>query len=208
VDHSVIFWAARLVVAGIGFVLMYSAIRLLGRARAAASWPTAPPVPALARPLGWAGIVAGLTILAAAAALSVAELAGPAPVPGTQPWRSWLLAAVGALVVVLVGSGVAGPLVNRAEIAVLIRTRGQEQRQPPPAPAPRTGDVDPALPDDGAAGWVYEDGVGGWYLAVATGTGQRLLRLRDFTLVPVGTAVPPLTLRGSVEISVYPVVVP
>jgi hypothetical protein len=40
---------------------------------------------------------------------------------------------------------------------------------------------------------------------VATAGGQRLVRLTDFTLVPVGTAGSPLALAGSVEISVWPV---
>ena len=203
-DRSAIFWAARLVLAVIGVVLMYGSIRRLGRARAAASWPTAPPVPALARPLGWAGIIAGLGALATSAGWSAVALAGPAPAAPTG--RAWLLAVAGAVVAVLVGGAVTGPLVNRAEIAVLIRVRGQAPRQPgPPAP---TRDLDPTVPRNGQPGWVYQDQAGGWYLAVATGTGQRLVRLSDFTLVPVGTAVPPLTLRGSVEIAVYPVAVP
>ena len=67
------------------------------------------------------------------------------------------------------------------------------------------GDSDPAVPDGGESGWVYRDAAGDWYLAVATTTGKRLVRLTDFTLVPPGTAQPPLTLAGSVEISVWPV---
>jgi len=207
VDRSAVFWAARLVFGVIGIVLMYGATRLLGRARAAASWPTAPPVPALARPLGWTGIGAGLGALAAAAGLTVAALAGSVdPTPAAPAWRAWLLAAVGAIVVALAGGALAGTLVNRAELAVLIRIRGQAPRQPvPPTPA---GDLDPTVPSSGQAGWVYQDRAGDWYLAVRTGTGQRLVRLSDFTLVPVGTAVPPLVLRGSAEIAVYPVAVP
>jgi hypothetical protein len=81
-----------------------------------------------------------------------------------------------------------------------------------PAPA-RPGEVAPApARPDGAAplpagvqpGWVYQDAAGDWYLAVAAGSGQRFVRLRDFRL---GTPKPPLTLQGSVEISVYPVAV-
>ena len=61
------------------------------------------------------------------------------------------------------------------------------------------------MPVEGRSGWVYRDPGGGWYLAVATEGGQRLVRLTDFTLVPVGTAGTPLSLAGSVEISVWPV---
>jgi hypothetical protein len=187
-DRSAILWAARLGVAGSGLVLMFGAVRLLGRARAAANWPTATPVSALARPLGWSGLAAGLGGLAVAAALSLSTLAAPALVPSTP--RAWLLAAIGALVVLLAGLGAAGRLVERAELSVLIRTRGGEAR----APA-----------EQGEPGWVYQDAAGDWYLAVSSRNRQRLVRLTDFTLVPDGTARPPLTLQGSVEISVYPV---
>ena len=64
---------------------------------------------------------------------------------------------------------------------------------------------EPALPSDSRSGWVYRDPAGEWYLAVAAEGGQRLVRLTDFTLVPVGTAGTPLELAGSVEISVWPV---
>jgi hypothetical protein len=187
-DRSAIFWTGRLVVAGFGVVLMFVAIRLLGRVRAAASWPTADPVPTFARPLGWTGLLAGLAGLAAAAALSLSALANPALVPPTP--RAWLLAAIGALAALLVAGSAVGRLLEKAELAVLIRTR--------------SGAGEPAAPE-GQPGWVYQDAGGDWYLAVATGTGQRLVRLTDFTLVPDRTARAPLALQGSVEISVYPV---
>jgi hypothetical protein len=219
VDRSAIFWAARLAVGIIGIVLMFNAARLVGRARAAANWPTAPPVPALSGALGWAGVGAALLGVAAAAGLSLATLAGPErPALLPQTGRAWLLVGAGALAVLLAGSGVARRLVGRAELAVLIRTRNAGTGQVGPAigelvppqarTAPAEPGVDPAVPPGGQSGWVYQDRAGGWYLAVATGTGQRLVRLDDFTLVPPGTVEPPLTLRGSVEISVYPVAVP
>jgi len=46
-----------------------------------------------------------------------------------------------------------------------------------------------------------------WYREGGEG-GQRLVRLTDFALVPVGTAGEPLVLAGSVEISVWPVTDP
>jgi hypothetical protein len=166
---------------------MFVAVRLLGRARAAASWPTAAPVSALARPLGWTGLVAGLGGFAVAVALSLSGLAAPALVPSTP--RAWLLAAVGGLAALLAAGSAASRLVERMEMSALIRTRGAAE----------------TIPGQGEAGWVYQDSTGTWYLAVASGTGQRLVRLSDFTLVPDGTARPPLELKGSVEISVYPV---
>lgn len=189
-DRSAIFWTGRLVGAGFGVVLMFVAIRLLARVRAAASWPTAAPVPTYARPLGWTGLVAGVVGLAAAVALSLSALANPALVPPTP--RAWLLAAIGALVALLAAGGAVGRLLEKAELAVLIRTR--------------SGAVEPPV-QQGQPGWVYQDVGGDWYLAVAmpSGTGQRLVRLTDFTLVPDGTARPPLELKGSVEISVYPI---
>lgn len=187
-DRGTAFWLARLLLAGLGVVLLFGAVRLLGRARAAANWPTAAPVPRFARPLGWAGLGAGVATLAAAGALCLAALAGPDLVPPTP--RAWLLAAAGALTVLLVFGAATSRLLERAELAVLIRTR--------------PGVAEPGRPN-GQPGWVYQDTLGDWYLAVATGTGQRLVRLTDFTLVPAGAPRPPLTLQGSVEISVYPV---
>jgi hypothetical protein len=209
-DRNAIFWAARLALGGIGILLTFSAVRLLGKARAAANWPTAPPVATFARPLGWAGIGGGLLGLAAAAALSVAALADPQVVPHT--WRGWLLAGVAALVVLAIGASTARRMVARAELTTLIRTppraayviRPREDPNPPPAPlSPELSE--PAIPPDSRSGWVYRDPAGGWYLAVAAEGGQRLVRLTDFTLVPIGTAGAPLELAGSVEISVWPV---
>jgi hypothetical protein len=223
-DRNAIFWAARLLVGGIGVLLMFIAVRLLGRARAAANWPTAPPVATLARPLGWAGIGAGLVGLAAAAALSLAALAGPPdPAPMPHTWRGWLLAGTAALVVLTIGASTARRLVARAELTTLIRTpprpgyANREDPNPPTLvpPAPvlpaqagpdgPAGQNEPAIPPGGRSGWVYRDPAGDWYLAVAADGGQRLVRLTDFTLVPVGTAGEPLALAGSAEISVWPV---
>ena len=212
-DRNAIFWATRLALGGIGVLLMFSAVRLLGKARAAANWPTAPPVATFARPLGWAGIGGGLLGLATAAALSLAALAGPTdPQVVPHTWRGWLLAGTAALVVLLIGASTARRMVARAELTTLIRTpprpayviRPREDPNPPPAPmSPELSE--PAIPSDGRSGWVYRDPAGGWYLAVAAEGGQRLVRLTDFTLVPIGTAGAPLELAGSVEISVWPV---
>ena len=82
------------------------------------------------------------------------------------------------------------------------------QRAPepvPPQPRPTVAEGDPAVPEAGRPGWVYRDPAGAWYLCVATEGGRRLVRLTDFTLVPVGAAGTPLSLAGSVEISVFPV---
>ncbi|OLB73665.1 MAG: hypothetical protein AUI14_25610 [Actinobacteria bacterium 13_2_20CM_2_71_6] len=287
-DRSAIFWVGRLVLGGIGALLTFAAVRLLGRARAAANWPTAAPVNPLARPLGWTGIGAGLLGLAAAAGLSLGALAGP-PEPALSPhtWRGWLVVAAGGFVVLAVGAASASRLVNRAELTALIRipprmlvagpdappaaeagaavreagaagreagpagreagaavrgagaaardggpkardggpkARDGEPTLIPPPPAPLlpaqarpdgpagqhelstpVGGVDPAVPSGGRSGWVYRDPAGDWYLAVATEGGQRLVRLTDFTLVPVGTVGSPLSLEGSVEIQVWPV---
>jgi len=99
-----------------------------------------------------------------------------------------------------------GPLVGRAELSVLIRTRrtGHDAAFPIDALLPAQPS-DRSVPAEGQPGWVYQDTAGDWYLSVATGTGSRLVRLTDFTLVPVGTAGTPLELAGSVEISVWPV---
>src|SRR5256884_4194307 len=155
-DRSAIFWAARLVTGGIGVVLMFGAVRLLGRARAAASWPTAPPVFALARPLGWAGVAAGLASLATASALSLAALTDPGPVPADP--RAWLLAAAGGLAVLLAGLGATGPLVGRAELSVLIRTRrtGHDAAFPIDALLPAQPS-DRSVPAEGAPGRVCPD---------------------------------------------------
>jgi hypothetical protein len=210
-NRDAIFWAGRLILGGIGIVLMFASVRRLGRARAAANWPTAAPVARLSAPLGWLGTVLGLIALAVAAGSSLGALSDPEPFPHT--WRSWLIAGTTALVVVAAGLSTARRLVGRAELTALIRTPPREPvtapppmpkipAQDPPTPA---GDSDPAVPAGGESGWVYRDAAGDWYLAVATATGQRLVRLTDFALVPPGTAQPPLTLAGSVEISVWPV---
>ncbi len=210
-NRDAMFWAARLLLGLVGVVLVFGAVRRVGRARAAANWPTAPRVATLSTPLGWAGIGAGLLALAAAAALSLGALTGSDQaelVP--RSWRGWLVAGTAALVVLVAGVSTARRLVGRAELTALIRT-------PPRAPAVPVqvihnrdlptppADADPAVPDDGESGWVYRDASGGWYLAVSTATGRRLVRLTDFALVPAGTAEAPLTLAGSVEISVWPV---
>ena len=112
----------------------------------------------------------------------------------------------------MAGASTARRLVNRAELTALIRTPPREPGIPPP-PTPKiplqdpptAADTDPAVPADGESGWVYRDATGAWYLAVATADGQRLVRLTDFALVPAGTAEAPLSLAGSVEISVWPV---
>jgi hypothetical protein len=204
---------------------MFNAARLVGRARAAANWPTVPPVGALSGPVGWVGIATAVVGLAAAAGLSLATLAEPeSPALIPQTGRAWLLAAAGGLAVLLAGAGLASRLVGRAELAVLIRNRirnrdagtkpavGELLPAPghpvPGEPARRPGEVDPVVPPSSQPGWVYQDGTGVWYLAVAAGPGRCLIRLDNFNLVPPGTAQAPLTLRGSVEISVYPVAVP
>src|SRR5204862_2860038 len=162
------------------------------RARAAASWPPAPPVSVLARPLGWTGLGVGLVSLAAGSALSLSALAAPALVPPSP--RAWLLATVGALTVLLAGLGAAGPRVGRAELSVLIRTRRTGDHPAssiaallPAPPAEHGTPAEHGASAEGQPGWVYQDAAGDWYLAVATGTGQRLVRLTDFTLVPDDT---------------------
>jgi len=208
--RDAIFWAVRALLGGIGIVLMFGAVRRVGRARAAANWPTAAPVSALSAPVGWAGLGLGLLGLAAAAGLSLGALAGP-QTPEVLPdtWRGWLVAGTAALVVLAVGALTTRQMVHRAEVTALIRTPPRHAVPPsqkiPMQDPPTLADADPAVPAGGESGWVYRDPAGGWYLAVTTGTGQRLIRLTDFALVPPGTVGPPLTLAGSVEISVWPV---
>jgi hypothetical protein len=213
-NRDTIFWAARLALGVIGVVLMIGSVRRLGRARAAANWPTAARVATLSIPLGWTGVGTGLLALAVAAGLSLGVLAGPdQPELVPRTWRGWLVAGTAALVVLVAGATTARRLVNRAELTALIRTPPRAPgTAPPPAqkipvpdlPTPAT-DADPAVPNGGESGWVYRDATGAWYLAVATGDGHRLVRLTDFALVPAGTAKAPLSLAGSVEISVWPV---
>jgi hypothetical protein len=203
---------------------MFGAVRLLGRARAAANWPTAPSFGVVARPAAYLGIGLGLSGLAAAAALSLGTLAAPEPAFVPHTWRAWLVGLGGALVVIGIGAVVTGRLVARSELTALIRI--------PPRPpdgdfhpldvrlydsptelSTPPGGMDPVVPSGGQSGWVYRDQVGDWYLAVATEGGerggerggQRLVRLPDFTLVPPGQAGSPLTLAGSVQLSVWPV---
>ena len=203
-DRDAMFWAARLLLGLAGVVLVFSSVRRLGRARAAANWPTAARVATLSIPLGWLGIAAGL---------GLGALAGPdQPELVPRTWRGWLVAGTAVLVVLVAGASTARRLVNRAELTALIRTPPREPGTPPP-PTPKiplqdpptAADTDPAVPADGESGWVYRDATGAWYLAVATADGQRLVRLTDFALVPAGTAEPPLSLAGSAEISVWPV---
>jgi hypothetical protein len=217
-DRDAIFWAVRLFLGAIGIMLMIGAVRRVGRARAAANWPTAAPASTLSAPLGWTGIGIGMLALATAAGLSLGALADPAAaevVP--RGWRGWLLAGTGALIVLVIGASIARRMVNRAELTSLIRTPPRHAvpgPATPPPPAPKipvhdpptpAADADPAVPAGGESGWVYRDPAGCWYLAVATAGGQRLVRLTDFALVPPGAVTPPLTLAGSVEISVWPV---
>jgi hypothetical protein len=213
-DTSAIFWTGRLAVAVAGVVLLFGAVRLLGRARAAANWPTAPAVSLAARPAAYLGIGLGLFALAAAAALSLGALAVPDPAFAPHTWRGWLVGLGGALIVLGAGGATTRRLVARAELTALIRT-------PPRPPGNDTleeiraelstplGGTDPVVPSGGQPGWVYRDPAGDWYLAVATEGGEqgarRLVRLPDFTLVPLGRAGSPLTLVGSVELAVWPV---
>ncbi len=255
-DPSAIFWTTRLVVGLAGLVLMFGAVSLLGRARAAANWPTAPSVGVAARPAAYLGIGLGLLSLAAAAALGLAALVTPdavtpdAVTPDTvtpnaatpnaatpnaafvpHTWRAWLVGLGGGLVVIGIGAAATGRLVARAELTALIRTpprRPDDDFHPlvnlgagngeaaddwrahtRPELSTLPGGIDPVVPSGGQPGWVYRDPAGDWYLAVATDGGERggerLVRLPDFTLVPVGQAGSPLTLAGSVQLSVWPV---
>lgn len=65
-----------------------------------------------------------------------------------------------------------------------------------------------AVPTDAEPGWVYCDADGNFLLVVDIDTpeddGRRLVRLVDFALAPYGSVREPLTLAGSIEISVWP----
>lgn len=65
-----------------------------------------------------------------------------------------------------------------------------------------------AVPAEAEAGWVYTDADGTFLLVVDIDApeedGRRLVRLADFTLAPYGSVHEPLTLAGSIEISVWP----
>jgi hypothetical protein len=198
-------WIVGFATSVAGGLLTAASVHLLGRVRAAANWPTAPPVGRAARICARIGTGAGLVLLAIAAALLAAYLTRP--VHGL----AWLVPAAAAGVVLVAGGLTAAKLVERAELAALIRTPPAEKWIPTQDPKSRPvstllGGADPAVPSDGRPGWVYRDAEGGWYLAVAADEpGQRLVRLSDFALVPAGVVAAPLALAGSVEISVYPV---
>jgi hypothetical protein len=215
-DRSAIFWTARLSIGLLGVVLIAGGIGRLGRHRAAANWPSAPPVGRATRPLGLAGLGAGLLLLATAVALGADALAGAVDTAVTpETWRGWLVGGVAAGAVLAAGALITSRLVRRAEVTALIRTPSaarpipaQDRAVQHPAGhrqlSTSMGDADPAVPSDGQPGWVYRDGAGDWYLAVAVDGGQGLVRLTDFVLVPPGTAVRPLALEGSVELAVLP----
>jgi hypothetical protein len=183
-----------------GLVLVILGVRLLARARAATQWPGPRRLPPVGRRSAGAIVVAGLVLLAAAVpalAEGVVTVSGPA-------WRPWAVRAALALVTLALGGYAVVRLVDRAELAALIRTP-YIPRQPGPEDrraAPTLGD--PAVPDDGQGGWVYRDGAGEWYLAVSLepGAGHRLLRLVDFRLAAPGEARPPLHLAGSAQVTV------
>lgn len=65
-----------------------------------------------------------------------------------------------------------------------------------------------AVPTNAEPGWVYQDADGNFLLVVDIDTpeddGRRLVRLVDFALAPYGSVREPLTLAGSIEISVWP----
>ena len=185
-----------------GLVLIILGVRLLARARAATQWPGPRRLPPVGRRIAGAIVVAGLVLLAGAVpalAEGVVTVSGP-------PWRPWAVRAALALVTLALGGYSAARLVDRAELALLIRTP-YIPRQPGPADgraAPTPGD--PVVPDDGQGGWVYRDSAGDWYLAVSVepgaATGHRLLRLVDFRLAAPGEIQPPLYLAGSAQVTV------
>ncbi len=217
-EHGVVWWIAGFAMFVTGGLLLAVSIHLLGRVRAAAHWPTAPPVGRGARASARAGSALGLVVAAGGIALVGTWVASPVQV------IDWLLPVGAALTVLLAGGLAAAKLAERAELTALIRTPpaakwipAQDHRPGPPAGLVQDltsgggvstlpGGTDPVVPSDGRPGWVYRDRSGDWYLAVAADEpGQRLVRLADFALVPAGTVHPPLDLAGSVEISVYPV---
>ena len=65
-----------------------------------------------------------------------------------------------------------------------------------------------AVPAEAEPGWVYTDADGTFLLVVDIDTpeneGRRLVRLADFTLASYGSVREPLTVTGSIEISVWP----
>ncbi|MEN3304126.1 MAG: hypothetical protein V7603_328 [Micromonosporaceae bacterium] len=217
-EHGMVWWIVGFATSVIGGALTVASVRLLGRVRAAASWPTAPPVGRAGRATARAGAATGLVLLAVASGLLAVWLARPVHVMG------WLIPTAAAGTVLLAGGMIAVKMAERAELSALIRTPpaakwipAQDHRPGPPAGQVQDGisgraastllsGADPAVPSDGRPGWVYRDAGGDWYLAVAADVpGQRLVRLADFALVPAGAAGAPLDLAGSVQISVYPV---
>jgi hypothetical protein len=217
-EHGTAWWIVGFATSVAGGLLTAASMRLLGRARAAANWPTALPTGRGARALAAAGAGFGLLLLAAGATVLVARLGRPAGLAG------WLLPAGAGAALLLAGGLAAVRLAERAELSALIRTPsavpwvpGQGHRPGLPAgpvkndkagsgAATLAGGTDPVVPPGGQPGWVYRDRGGDWYLALGAGpTGRRLVRLTDFALVPVGAVAAPLELAGSVQISVYPV---
>lgn len=209
---GVIWWIVTLATCVAGGLLVAVSGRLLGRVRAAANWPTAPPVGRGGRVPAFAGAAVGLVLLAGAAALTTLQFTRPAHLVG------WLPPAGAAVVVLVAGGFAAGKEAERAELTALIRTPpaakwipAQDQVQDrisTGVDSTLVGDSDPAVPPGGEPGWVYRDPAGAWYLAVATDQGHRLVSLPGFTLVPAGGVAGPLDLAGSVQISVYPVADP
>jgi hypothetical protein len=218
-ERSTVWWIVGFATSVTGIVLAGGSVRLLGRARAAANWPSAPPAGLTGRTGGITGTAFGLVLLAAGAAALTARL--------TPPVRalSWLVPVGAGAVVLLAGAIIAAKVAERAELTALIRTPPAakwipaQDREPgaPAGPAQNlipvqevstdTGGTDPAVPSEGQPGWVYCDPDGDWYLAVsAAPEGHRLVRLTDFALVPPGAVGAPLELAGSVQISVYPTV--
>src|SRR5438477_11497591 len=100
----------------IGGGLTAVSIQLLGRVRAAASWPTAPPVGRTAPASARLGIAFGLVLIAFASSLIAVALARPEHVMG------WLVPAAVAGAVLVAGGLTAAKLAERAELSALIRT--------------------------------------------------------------------------------------
>jgi hypothetical protein len=217
-ERGAVWWMVGFATSVMGGLLTVASVRLLGRVRAAANWPTAPRVGRAARAMARTGVAAGLVLLAVAAALVAVWLVGPVHAMG------WLVPVAAAGTVLVAGGLIAAKMAEHAELSALIRTTpaaewipAQDHKPGPPAGqvqdrtsgravSTRLGGADPAVPSDGRPGWVYRDLAGDWYLAVAGDEpGQRLVRLADFALVPAGAVTAPIDLAGSVQISVYPV---
>jgi hypothetical protein len=218
-ERSTVWWIVGFATSVTGIVLAGGSVRLLGRARAAANCPRAPPAGLTGRTGGVTGTAFGLVLLAVGAVALTARLAPPVRAV------SWLVPAGAGVVVLLAGTIIASKVAERAELTALIRTPPAakwipaQDREPglPAGPVQNltpaaavstgTGGAEPAVPSGGQPGWVYCDPEGDWYLAVsAEPEGYRLVRLTDFALVPPGAVGAPLELAGSVQISVYPTV--